>query len=1240
MSTDAATAGLPDVRPLHRLIRRTRRLLRSTWVATGAGLTAGLLLAALVLTTGLDLLTPLGTWLRLAALLLVVVPAAWAAFAGVVRPLFRRLREVQVARRIEATLPEIHNRLVSCIDLEKKGAASPTFHRRLLTEALERVRGFRPRMVLDLLSLRRAGGFALGGAAAFAVAWVLFPDRLPTAMARIFLPFADIPPASGVAYTVSPGDAEVLREEKVTFAAAVTRGEPDSLRVELRGDRGSDPRWFDLTPDRRDPSRWACTLDTVSLGAGFQNGFRYRVHGGGTWSREYAVTLVDRPAVVDVQTAVHFPAYMKIDATLPTPPQAKVVGPEGGEVEVVVAAEGQPAAGDVQLLAPGTRRVPPEEQAERAYVEDRPPVGASVEGFWNTQTAAQQTGHTEPPAVGLHGHWFQGDPTGQAVAAGDVLFAHVYLPAAHRPEAVVLEWHDGDGWEHRAVWGKGDAVRLGKPGTAAHRDAGALPAADRWVRLEVPAADVGLEGRTVRGMAFKTAGGQALWGRAGTVRLVEPTLVVAKSFPLALRADSRWAGRFPLTGAGQFRAELRDRAGHPNKPIKESDYEATADQPPQVVLERPGQDLVLSKPSAVPLTVSAFDDYGVESVDLLTRTRDSGEYERRTLRAFAKGEQGHSVGLVAALAEGAKLTPGGQLRFLVEARDRKGQTARTREFVLRVAGDANAADRQLEAFDRSQDPFRERLVQLIAEQKKVQANVEKLNKEYSALTEKLEAADRGRGTPEAPKVDPTTGRPKPQETSKLDPEAARRLAELQKELAKLAQDEGRNLENAKALDRDLGAAAEQANKLEMLPRPIADEMQAMQQTFRQVAVEAMNDLARRMNQGADPKAGTSAPAPDLKGLQQRGNRLGKELEGIKDRMDALAKARKALRDDLAKALDELRREMLNAQGELTARELEQLRDYIARLRERMKDLQGRQDDSERQAPADPARAAKTQADLDREMEKALADARNLLERARDRKNKRRPHFPDMPYDPEDDKAGPPREEDTDEPLPKKPDAGKSGEKDPKAAKKPDDKDDEEEKFMPALGGPKPKVDPRFAKKVRPVEKKPGEGGKEDAREDGRRDLDDAERALAADQSTLEQALRQLEAATRGGKPSPRKPNGGEGEPGLADLLRSEMMQQMMAMAGRMQQGPPTPGRPGQPQGPGQPGASPARVQGTRPPSAEDAELAKLDPATRSALMKLQPRLREELLQGMKEQGPEGYDGFIKDYFKRLTETKK
>jgi hypothetical protein len=34
-----------------------------------------------------------------------------------------------------------------------------------------------------------------------------------------------------------------------------------------------------------------------------------------------------------------------------------------------------------------------------------------------------------------------------------------------------------------------------------------------------------------------------------------------------------------------------------------------------------------------------------------------------------------------------------------------------------------------------------------------------------------------------------------------------------------------------------------------------------------------------------------------------------------------------------------------------------------------------------------------------------------------------------------------------------------------------------------------------------------------------------------------------------------------------------------------------------------------------------------------------PRLREELLQGMRERGPDGYAKFIEDYFKKLSEVK-
>ena len=108
-------------------------------------------------------------------------------------PLFRRLTAGHVARRIESHIPGIHNRLVSCIDLESRGGAkaSPIFYRRLLYEALDRIHGFRASRVLDFVNMRRAGLIAFAGSAAFAVVYLLFSNQLPTAVARICRPFDD-----------------------------------------------------------------------------------------------------------------------------------------------------------------------------------------------------------------------------------------------------------------------------------------------------------------------------------------------------------------------------------------------------------------------------------------------------------------------------------------------------------------------------------------------------------------------------------------------------------------------------------------------------------------------------------------------------------------------------------------------------------------------------------------------------------------------------------------------------------------------------------------------------------------------------------------------------------------------------------------------------------------------------------------------------------------------------------------
>jgi hypothetical protein len=1265
MPTDVTPATLPDSRPLHRLIGRTRRLLRTSWVATGLGISLGLLLGTLAVLAVLDLfvplepitlplldmVVPLDPILRCIALLLVVVPALLAFLHGVVRPLFRRLGPTQVARRIETHLPGIHNRLVSAIDLEAPAPArrvSTVFLHRLITEALDRIRSFQPRMILDVVSLRRAAVAATLAVILSALAWVFFADRLPTAVARIFMPLADIPPASGVTFTFAPGEADILRNEEISFTANVTAGDPSALRVELYGARGTRPRTYEMKRDRNDGNRWKAVVDGASLGAGFENGFRYRVYGGRTWSKQFGIRLVDRPVITAISTAVRFPDYMKIPEIQPTPPQAvAVAGPENGSVIVTVQGQGDVASGEIQLLEPAVVRLPLDKQQERGWLEGKMPVGSSQGGTWEWQLHSKQTVHTEPAGVGTTSHWMQGDPVGHGVGTGDVLFAYVFIPAKHVPRTIMLEWHDGEGWEHRAYWGT-DSILEGKPGTPSRYRAGSLPEIDKWVRLEVPANKVGLEGKTLRGMAFKVNGGQALWGRTGTVQLEEPSVKVVKTFAMKSEGDDRWTGSFPLVGEGMFRAELRSKQGHPNKPMNELKYVALPDKPPYIALERKGNETALSKPAAVPLSIMAFDDYGLDEVRVLFREGTGGDYRSRSL--WQAGQKPlRTLALEAQLTEAVALKMGGSLRYLVEARDTKGQTARTQEFVVRIATDANTEDRNLENFDRTQDSFTDKLVKLMADQKKVKESIDKLDKECAKLSEKLDAIKDVEKPQDKTKPGEKATKPDEALKSQLTPEEQKRLAELQKELAKLAGDEERNAQTARQVNEELKKSIDEAGKLDLLPQSVLGQMSSTQRLFDKMVAQALKNLGQDLKDSAG--AGGKPDVPDLK---NKSDRVDKELQGIKDRLDALSKARKGLKEDLQKALAELRDKMAREDGKLSARELDELKKFIEQLRQQLQAMKARQGDLKTEAERNDVQRAKAkQEDLEKELENLLSRARKLLQK----KDRDRPEFPDAPFRSDDKEVKvPPREEDSDDPLPKRKDKEK-GKTDRSTDRKADakekkDDDEEESKFMPRLGGPREKLDPRFARKRRPVKK--GKNDKEDLEDrqnEQGRDLDAAEKSLKSDQSSLADLLDQLQSAMDGkGKKGKDDPNSSlpSAAQALADQLRelmqSRSMREALAMAAAARMA-----------GKGQQQAGRQRQRSPMPnysdegnltgseeaPGSGQSNLNKLDPATRAMILKMPPsRYREELIRGLTEQGPEAYRAFIQDYFKRLTETKK
>lgn len=156
------------------------------------------------------------------------------------------------------------------------------------------------------------------------------------------------------------------------------------------------------------------------------------------------------------------------------------------------------------------------------WVDERVPDGGIEAGNepWNWQNAnpspySLSVSSQSAAVSGMHQHYFYGATQTLTVNSGEILIAQVYLDPANMPSEIMLQWSDGSGtWEHRAYWGANN-IDLGTDGTNSRRYMGPLPASGQWMRLKVPASEVGLEGSVLHGLALTLFGGRASWDYIG-----------------------------------------------------------------------------------------------------------------------------------------------------------------------------------------------------------------------------------------------------------------------------------------------------------------------------------------------------------------------------------------------------------------------------------------------------------------------------------------------------------------------------------------------------------------------------------------------------------------------------------------------------------------------------------------------------------------------------------------------------
>jgi RHS repeat-associated protein len=212
---------------------------------------------------------------------------------------------------------------------------------------------------------------------------------------------------------------------------------------------------------------------------------------------------------------------------------------------------------------------------ELIWVEDSLPAGAAPASdggdswMWMNSGFNPYSGaayHQSALSAGGHQHYFYGVTEPLQINAGDRLYAYIYLDPASPPSEIMLQWHENGSWEHRAYWGE-NIFPFGTNGTASRWPMGALPSAGQWVRLEVPASAVGLEGKTINGMAFTLYGGKANWDQAGKANTTSNTIWVEDSLPagaiiVAEGGDNwAWLGPSPIPYSGSAYHQSNLEAG-------------------------------------------------------------------------------------------------------------------------------------------------------------------------------------------------------------------------------------------------------------------------------------------------------------------------------------------------------------------------------------------------------------------------------------------------------------------------------------------------------------------------------------------------------------------------------------------------------------------------------------------------------------------------------------------------------
>lgn len=1243
----------PQAAIIERLVSHTREKLRRNRLLTGIGLTVALALTWLLLAAAIDMLAPLPVPLRVTAFIMLAAIAAAAVVGLVLRPALRPPTVQDIAFRIERMIPGMHNRLVTVIDLHNRNGAAAVdeaFANRLVQQTNDRLAGYKAEWVARPTPVRRSAGLAVLTVLTLVLMLVLLGERMPAAVKRILLPTASIAPGSWVRIVSASGDVGVLQGEPATIEAKVTRGGVTKLDLLLRA---GDGKWQPYPMELTSGGGGKFSISSVDTS------YEYMIRGGGTWTRAYKITMIRRPIVESLAAAVRLPDYMAIPERRAVEAEAmQVSAPLGSSIELAAKVGGDPVRGQIRLYKASTTTTEETRETELVWFDDELPGDAVEIGEWKWTADRVYSG------ARAHTFGWNRKPYGFTTRLNKFslpidgsIFVYAYLDPSDKPGRITASFlYNATTLE--LAWGAPPpAGTPAKPNTRT-AEMGPIPVFGNWVRLEAEGPKL-LGGALaaplpLSGVTFSIDKGRAYIDRVGAIQrkketIQKQTLEPTATIPMAKDEKSgEWRGHIPVQVDGSYSVEFFNQRNDASRVMKPVSILCTVDQPPAVIVEKPGTSLTIEKAEPIPMMVRAFDDYGVLDVGLQVGTDGKTFADPKWVSHFDKPAQNQLV-LSSIDPRVMAIAPGASVYYRLAVKDRKDQVAYSDAFRLGLASPGAAAAPDLQRAGEPMKPLLDSISRLLDAQGKINASALATLDQLPATTRpasrivKLLNPDGTEMTPEQ------IEKYLKEQFDKLTPEQRKALTDLDSSLTE---------QRLKAIElaQQLSAASEAAEKsVFSLPAEQA-ALGEMSKHMRELAAE-----------GGEEKATDAAVLDRMRELAEHTTDQKAELGQLRKRMEELQAARAKVGEDAAGVQQQIADMLAEMQGSRAARamndfgsdlqsqrrELEDLRRQIAELEEKAEDAPGRELD----------KVSEDQKKLDAEALAALKESRDLLSEELANMEEGKDRDLPAPWIPPGQKSeAAPAEADTPDKA-KAPDAKKEPAAAANAAEEQAKKDEEKKNWWdkevdPLKTGRTTEGDERFADRdKRPVEAAPSDAHTpremlQEHQREMQRHLSDQERALAKQGDKaggLSQQMRDMLSKMANASPQERAAmaaqmremmasQGARGAMAAASRARATAMAK--AMAGRGQGGKKDPS--GQAYTTPPTGAAGATGQG----GLYEGDIMSVDLSgielngQGAALYRLPPRVRDPLIQGMQEKGPEAYQRLIDAYYRQLSKDVK